>query len=164
MTGPEGMVDISALGTRVAFGDHLVQAPGEAYALQASHIFNAVQSSAAIARMVSRAAEISHAYTLQSLACLNFHQIEARFCRWMLMSRYHLQTDTFSLTHEFLAAMLGVQRSSITVIANKLQVEGLISYHRGEVSIINPEGLEKRTCECYARVLQRIELAFEPPQ
>lgn len=160
MTGPDGMAEISALGTGHAVGDHLVQVSGEGFMLHASHLLRVMQSSPGVMRMVCLAVEISTAYSLQSLACLNYHHIESRFCRWMLMAHYQLRTDKFSLTHEFMASMLGVQRTSITVVANKLQTDGLISYHRGRLAILDVDRLRQRTCECYRRMTYRIEIAF----
>jgi CRP-like cAMP-binding protein len=162
MTGSEGMADISALGTGLAFGDLLVQGQGEAFMIEASHLKRAMNDSPAISRMVSLASEVSTAYSLQSLACLNFHQLEARFCRWMLMARYQLRRDEFKMTHDFMAAMLGVQRTSVTLVANKLQKSGLIDYKRGEIAILDVEGLESASCECYRHMTMRIERAFPP--
>jgi CRP-like cAMP-binding protein len=110
--------------------------------------------------MVCLATEISNAYSLRSLACLNFHQVEARFCRWLLMARYHMNSDDLLLTQEFMAMMLGVQRSSVTVIAKKLQDQGVIAYHRGQISVLNVDALERSACECYAQMIAKIQTAF----
>ncbi|GBD49609.1 Crp/Fnr family transcriptional regulator [Methylopila sp. Yamaguchi] len=160
MTGFDGMIDLCALGSGVAFGDHIVQGSGEAYMVDASFLFHAAQSRPAILKMIFLAAEASAAYCHQSLACRTFHQLEARFCRWLLMARYHLKSDSLSLTHEFLATMLGAQRSTVTGMAYKLQVDGLISYHRGSIVLADISRLKARSCECYQRVVDRSELAF----
>jgi CRP-like cAMP-binding protein len=160
MTGPEGILGLSSLGVGRALGTHVVQGNGEAYVLDPGHLFQAAHASSAVARMIHIAADVSSAYSLQSIACLNSHQMEARFCRWMLMARYHMQTDAFSLTHEFLAAMLGVQRSSLSVVVNKLESEGLISHHRGEVAILDVKGVKRSACECYKEVTQKIDAAY----
>jgi hypothetical protein len=106
MTGPEGMLDDGVLGTGVTLGDHLVQGDGEALTLDVERLFQAVQESPRVTRMVCLATEISNAYTLRSLACLNFHQVEARFCRWLLMARYHMGSDDLAMTQEFMAMCL----------------------------------------------------------
>jgi CRP-like cAMP-binding protein len=160
MAGPEGILGLSSLGVGRALGTNVVQCSGEAYVLDPGHLFRAAHASSAVARMVHIAADVSSAYSLQSIACLNSHQMEARFCRWMLMARYHMQTDAFSLTHEFLAAMLGVQRSSLSLVVNKLDAEGLISHQRGEVAILDVDGLKRSACECYREVIEKIDAAY----
>jgi len=85
----------------------------------------------------------------QSAACNQFHSIQQRCCRWMLMTRDRMQSDDFLLTQEFLAMMLGVQRTGVSAAARGLQQAGLIRYKRGNVTIIDRVGLEGRSCECY---------------
>jgi hypothetical protein len=85
----------------------------------------------------------------QSAACNQFHSIEQRCCRWMLMTHDRMQSDEFLLTQEFLAMMLGVQRTGVTVAAGALQRAGLIRYKHGNVTIIDRRGLIRKSCECY---------------
>jgi CRP-like cAMP-binding protein len=97
---------------------------------------------------------LHHAHALfnqvaQSAACNHFHNLEQRCCRWMLMTHDRVQSDEFLLTQEFLAMMLGVQRTGVNYAANKLKRSKLIKYHRGEVTILDRKGLEKLACECY---------------
>jgi CRP-like cAMP-binding protein len=89
---------------------------------------------------------------MQFAACNALHVAEARFCRWLLMLRERVGTDTLNLTHEFLAEMLGVQRPTVTLIARTLQTAGLIRYRRGLVEIVDRAGLEETSCECYGIV------------
>ena len=84
-----------------------------------------------------------------SAACLHFHQIDQRACRWILMTHDRVQADLFSLTQEFLAMMLGVRRSSVTDAAKQLKKRGLINYSRGHVTILHRHELERSACECY---------------
>ncbi len=93
----------------------------------------------------------------QSAACNQFHTVEKRLCRWLLVSRDRVHTDTLHLTQEFLSHMLGVPRTSVTAVAGALQERGLISYRRGKVVILNREGLKAASCECYKRVRDGIE-------
>jgi CRP-like cAMP-binding protein len=86
----------------------------------------------------------------QSVACIAVHQIEARLCRWLLRARDLSNSDSLPFTQEFLAEMLGVQRSSVSVVAHTLQQAGLIKYSRGRIQIINLEGMQETACECYA--------------
>ncbi len=85
----------------------------------------------------------------QSAACNQFHSLEQRCCRWLLMTRDRMQADEFLLTQEFLAMMLGVQRTGVSAAAGALQRAGLIRYKRGDVTILDRHGLEERSCECY---------------
>jgi len=84
----------------------------------------------------------------QSAACNHFHAIQQRCCRWLLMTHHRMYSDEFLLTQEFLAMMLGLQRTGVTAAAGALQRDGLIRYKRGNVTIIDRRGLERRSCEC----------------
>jgi CRP-like cAMP-binding protein len=96
----------------------------------------------------------------QSATCNRFHTVEERLCRWLLVGRDCVQTDTISLTQEFLSEMLGVPRTSITAIAGTLQKEGLIRYGRGKIVILNRAGMESRACECYRLVRNGVREFF----
>jgi hypothetical protein len=85
----------------------------------------------------------------QSAACNHFHSLQQRCCRWLLMTHDRMHSDEFLLTQEFLAMMLGVQRTGVTAAAGALQRVGLIRYARGKVTMIDRRGLIQRSCECY---------------
>ena len=85
----------------------------------------------------------------QNAVCAHFHQVEARLARWLLMSDDRMQHQALYFTHQFLAQMLGVRRSSITVAAGDLMVQGFIHYHRGHLKILNRQGLLQHSCRCY---------------
>ena len=85
----------------------------------------------------------------QCSACTSYHSIGERSARWLLQTRDRVGADTFPLTHEFLGLMLGVRRATVTEAAQALQLSGLISYHRGVVTILDREGLQAASCECY---------------
>ena len=88
----------------------------------------------------------------QLAACNRLHEAEERLARWFLMVRDRIESDTFYLTQEFLAVMLGSRRTTVTAAAGLLQRKGLIRYSRGRIHIVDPAGLEKEACECYATV------------
>jgi CRP-like cAMP-binding protein len=85
----------------------------------------------------------------QLAGCNRFHEAEERLARWLLMVQDRTQSDVLNLTQEFLAMMLGAQRSTVTLVAGSLQRSGLIEYQRGRVKILNRENLEAAACDCY---------------
>ena len=87
--------------------------------------------------------------TSQIAACNKLHEAEPRLARWLLMAQDRLQSDTLSLTQEFLAQMLGTQRTTVVMVAGSFQRSGLIEYKRGKVTILSRENLESAACECY---------------
>ncbi len=88
----------------------------------------------------------------QSVLCNRMHPVNARLARWLLTSADRMESSVLNLTQEFLAQMLGVQRSTVTVAAGELQTEGMIEYSRGKIQILNRPGLINSACECYATV------------
>lgn len=104
---------------------------------------------------------ICHTHSLfaqitQSAVCNRFHMAEARFCRWLLCMHDRIDSDTLPLTHEIISNMLGAERAHVSRTAQALQNSGLISYRRGSITILDRQGLEAASCECYAVVKQQI--------
>lgn len=97
----------------------------------------------------------------QTAACNRLHSVTQRTCRWLLTSADSARANSFYLTHEFLAEMLGVQRSGVSVSAHELKNAGIIQYSRGRVSIRDRQALENGACECYFDIRQRLEMVFE---
>ena len=93
----------------------------------------------------------------QIAACNRLHDVEERLARWIVMSQDRILADTLPLTQEFLAQMLGTRRSSVTVAAGILQKAGLISYTRGNVTILNRQKLEEAACDCYEIVRRQLK-------
>jgi CRP-like cAMP-binding protein len=92
----------------------------------------------------------------QSAVCHRFHTTEQRLCRWLLTAGDRARSDTFRLTQESIAQMLGVPRTSVTMIASRLQRLGLIQYHRGQITILNRRHMSQAACECYGVIADEI--------
>lgn len=148
--GNEGVVGLPLLlGDTRAPTAVYVQVPGGGLRMKAT-VFNKELARSASMRLVMH--HYAHAFfnqVAQSAACNQFHSIEQRCARWMLMTHDRMQSDEFLLTQEFLAMMLGVQRTGVSVAAAALQRAGLIHYRRGNVSILDRRGLIGSSCECY---------------
>src|SRR5690349_23774312 len=93
----------------------------------------------------------------QSVACMSSHTLEARLCRWLLRARDLCGSDTLDFTQEFLAEMLGAQRTSVTLSAQTLQEAGLIEYKRGKIRILKGDLMREAVCECYQAVKEQYE-------
>ncbi len=98
----------------------------------------------------------------QSAACHAIHSVEARLCRWLLLSQDIIGSEHVTLTQEFLSHMLGVQRTSVSLSAHALQKSGLIKYSRGKIKIIDRKGIEECACECYPAIRARIDTVIPP--
>jgi CRP-like cAMP-binding protein len=126
-----------------------VQVPGTGVRMKATLFTKELARSASMRTVMLRYAHAFFNQVAQSAACNQFHSLEQRCCRWLLMTHDRMESDAFLLTQEFLAMMLGVQRTGVSKAAGALQRAGLISYKRGIVTIRNRRGLERRVCECY---------------
>jgi CRP-like cAMP-binding protein len=117
-------------------------------------------------QLIMNHGEVLLAQTFQTVACNAVHVVEARCSRWILSMHDRSDQDTLPLTHEFLAEMLGVQRSSVSVVTRTLQTAGLIRQSRGGITVIDRAGLEETACECYGKirsVYQRLLPGTYPP-
>lgn len=151
--GREGALGLmAAVAPRQSLSRAIVQAPGSALRIASGPLHEAWSRSAALRDLVDRHNEALFGHAIQSVACNALHAVEARFCRWLLSCHDRLDTNTISLTQEFLADMLGVQRTTVTAVAGSMQTKGLIRYRRGVVDILDRAGLEAMTCECYGAV------------
>jgi CRP-like cAMP-binding protein len=153
MVGRDSVVGASAaLDGRVALNTGIVQVAGTASILEVATLQDAAQRSPDFRTTLIRHEQILLAQAQQSAACNVSHSIEARLSRWLLWTRELSGSDTLGLTQEFLAQMLGVRRTSVSLVANTLQSAGLIRYRRGRIEITDLEGLRAASCECYDRV------------
>jgi CRP-like cAMP-binding protein len=149
--GSEGMVGLPlVLGDNQAPTSVYIQVPGAGLRMKATLFKRELAQSASMRVAMLRYAHAFFNQVAQSAACNHFHNIQQRTCRWMLMTHDRMQSDEFLLTQEFLAMMLGVQRTGVTAAAGGLQRADLIRYKRGNVTILDRRGLERHSCECYA--------------
>ena len=147
--GNEGVVGLPImLGDERAPTSVYIQVPGAGLRMKATLFKKELERSASMRAVMLCYAHAFFNQVAQSAACNQFHSLEQRCCRWMLMTHDRMQSDEFLLTQEFLAMMLGVQRTGVSAAAGALQRAGLIRYKRGEVTIIDRHGL-MRSCECY---------------
>lgn len=151
--GREGAYGLlAASGPREALSRAIIQVPGRGYRANASHLHELWRRSATFRSLVERHSDALFAHAAQSVACNALHAVEARFCRWLLTCRDRIDVDTVNLTQEFLADMLGVQRTTVTAVARSLQAKGVIRYRRGVVDILDRGALKALSCECYGAV------------
>jgi CRP-like cAMP-binding protein len=151
--GCEGLVGVPVvLGARTTHTQGITQVAGAAARVDAGRFRDWLAGGAgadgALALFL-RYAQVLLEQTAQSVACNRRHEMDERCARWLLATADRVGEDSFVLTHDFLAAMLGVRRASVTVAAGMLQEAGLIRYSRGRVTVLDRERLEEASCECY---------------
>lgn len=155
MVGRDGLVGASpALGGRISTHRGIVQLGGGALICEAGAFKDAVLASPRLLSLVIRHEQAVFAQAQQSAACNASHNVEARLARWLLRTRDLADSEALPFTQEFLGEMLGVQRTSVSVVANSLQQAGMIQYRRGKISIVDAAALERTACECYATIRQ----------
>jgi len=158
--GRTGVVGATAaLGSRCAVGRAMVQIPGEAARLPCSLFQSAARESNPIRDLVIGYNDLVLAQIQQSVACNALHYLEARLCRWLLHTRDCVEADAIPLT-QLLGQMLGVRRTTLTVVARLLQSSGMIRYRRGLIHIVDRAKLEENACECYGVVKRHVERLF----
>ncbi|HVG31721.1 MAG TPA: Crp/Fnr family transcriptional regulator [Pyrinomonadaceae bacterium] len=157
MVGSEGMVGIPIiLELNITPYEIMVQLPCNAIRIRAEAVKTEFHQGGNLQKQLLLYMHTLLTQVSQSAACNGFHTVEERLCRWLLVGRDCVQSDTLHLTQEFLSHMLGVPRTSVTMIAGNLQRAGLIRYSRGKIRIIDRESLESASCECYRMVKKGI--------
>jgi len=140
---------MAALDNGLALNDAIVQLAGSAFMMEIGAFRATAKLSPALRGVIIRHEQALFAQALQSAPCCAFHTVEARMARWLLRASDISNSDILPLTQEFLGQMLGTRRGSVSLVANTLHRAGLIRYARGNIEIINREGLMDSACECY---------------
>lgn len=148
--GPEGMVGLPVLlGAEQMASKAFVQVPGEGARMSADAFRSVIGRCPELNRLLLRYTLALMNQMAQNAACNRIHEVEERCARWLLMTQDRVGEPTFQLTQEFLAQMLGVRRPTVSIAAGMLAKAGLIHYVRGQMTILDREGLKAAACECY---------------
>ena len=158
VVGFEGMVGISVfMGGESTPSRALIQSAGTAYRLPASFIKKEFNNSPPVIHLLLRFTQALITQMTQTAVCNRHHTLDQQLCRWMLLSLDRLTGADLVMTQELIANMLGVRREGVTEAAGKLQRDGLISYTRGRIHVVDRAGLQRRSCECYGVVKKEYE-------
>jgi CRP-like cAMP-binding protein len=150
LIGNEGMLGATlALGVETVPMSAVVRGPGTALRVSAAQLKLELEHNPFLLRTLTRYLFVLITQMSHTAACTHFHEIEPRLARWLLMAHDRAHADRFHLTHGFLADILGVRRSGVTIAAGALQQRGLICYTRGDMQILDRRGLEAASCPCY---------------
>jgi CRP-like cAMP-binding protein len=153
VVGNEGIVGISLfMGGESTPSRAVVQSAGEGFRLQAGIMKDEFSRAGPVLHLLLRYTQALITQMAQTAVCNRHHSLDQQLCRWLLLSLDRLRGNDLVMTQELIANMLGVRREGVTEAALKLQTVGLIRYARGHISVLDRNGLEQRTCECYAVV------------
>jgi CRP-like cAMP-binding protein len=160
--GFEGMAGFPlVLGSNSVPSMAIVQIPGEGLRMKAAHLQSAMQRVPGLQKLLLRYTMALLNQIAQGTSCNRLHEVQERCARWLLQTHDRVEGDTFPLTQEFLAQMLGVHRPTVTVAAATLQKAGLIQYSRGQITIADRKGLEAASCSCYRIISDEYERLLE---
>jgi CRP-like cAMP-binding protein len=150
LVGNEGVVGIALfMGGETTPNQAVAQVAGGALRMDAEAMLEEFRLGGPFQLALLRYTQALITQISQTAVCNRLHPIEQRLCRWLLMTRNRVPSDEILMTHEFIAHMLGVRREGVTAAAHHLQKAGLIRYRHGHITILDREGLEAATCECY---------------
>jgi len=162
--GREGAFGLfSAMYSRVSYNRCTVQLEGPMLRCEIQPLLTEFQNSSHMQNLLVSYSETLLSQVMQTVACNSLHSVEERLSRWLLMMADRAEGETLTYTHEFLARIMGANRTSVTFAAQSLQNQGLISYRRGMMQIRDRARLEAITCECYAIVKARFDAFLCPP-
>jgi CRP-like cAMP-binding protein len=153
VVGNEGIVGIPLfMGGESTPSRAVVQSAGQGFHLKANLLMHEFDRSGPVLRLLLRYTQALITQMAQTAVCNRHHSLDQQLCRWLLLSLDRLQGSELVMTQELIANMLGVRREGVTEAARHLQEAGLIRYHRGHITVLDRDRLERRTCECYAVV------------
>ena len=158
VVGNEGIIGIALfMGGESTPSRALMQSAGYAYRMKAQLLKQEFNRFGPVMHLLLRDTQALITQMAQTAVCNRHHSVDQQLCRWLLLSLDRLQSNQLSMTQELIANMLGVRREGVTEAAGKLQHDGLISYHRGVIDVLDRPGLEARCCECYAVVKKEFD-------
>ena len=157
--GREGLVGVSAVldGTPVTSAAMVQGETDTCYRMKVEAFRREIDRHGAFHELMTHFAQALFGFVAQSTVCNAVHSVEQRLARWLLMARDRMGRDDFPLTQEFVAMMLVASRPTVSIVASSLQKAGLITYHRGRVTIIDGDKLEAASCECYRAVTNLLQ-------
>jgi CRP-like cAMP-binding protein len=147
---------LHALGSRLSYELVTVQVGGPAWRISLDALASAARESPSLVKAIVVHGQATVVQSAQQVACNALHAVDARLCRWLLLTQDRLGSDVLPLTQEHLSIMLGVQRTTVTAAALHLQGKGLIAYSRGKIRVLERQGLLNCACECYDATEQAI--------
>lgn len=159
LVGSREVIGVNAFmgGRETTQTTYIVQHAGNAMKIDASILLKEFDSNKDLRDVMLRYTQAFIAQLSQTTACNSLHKIDQRLARWLLEVHERVEGDELTLTQEFIADMLGVRRAGVTQIAQKLQENGLIRYHRGHIKILDRDGLECYSCECFHTLQQEYD-------
>jgi CRP-like cAMP-binding protein len=163
--GNEGIVGLPLfLGVDRTFGKAYTQVPGEGLRMPSAAFKAEIKRRGPLTQTLQLYTQALMVQISQGLACNSVHSIKQRCARWLLMTQDRVASETFLLSQEFLAMMLGVRRAGVNKVATELKHAGLISYNRSVIRILNRKALEKTSCECYQIVKNEFDRLLGSPK
>jgi CRP-like cAMP-binding protein len=158
VVGHEGVVGVSLfMGGESTTSRAVVQSAGHGFRLRSSIMMQEFNRAGPVMHLLLRYTQALITQMAQTAVCNRHHSLDQQLCRWLLLSLDRLETRELVMTQELIANMLGVRREGVTEAAGNLQADGLITYRRGHITVVDRPGLERRTCECYAVVRREYE-------
>ncbi|SFS06094.1 cAMP-binding domain of CRP or a regulatory subunit of cAMP-dependent protein kinases [Granulicella pectinivorans] len=156
--GYESVIGVSALmGTKKSLNRVYTQIAGRGYSCLMEAARREFECGGQFQRLALAYVQAQLVQSAQSTACNAKHEVESRLARWLLICADRGNDDNFTMSHDFLAEMLGSTRPSVSIAARTLKLEGLIDYTRGEIRILDVAGLKKRSCECYQVIKDHLD-------
>jgi CRP-like cAMP-binding protein len=155
VVGKEGYVGAGlAVGVSRSSVREVIQIAGNGFRMLGSALERILRSAPQLQVILNRHTGLQGMQVAQTAACNRLHDIQQRLSRWLLMTQDRVDSGVLPITHDFIATMMGTDRSTVSLAASVMQKEGIIEYLRGAVKILNRRKLEKSSCECYGVIKQ----------